>query len=188
MRRRRSAAAALVLTVGLSACADWVGEDLNTGEAQVVQRPDDVSTVSTSTTTVPPDPVDPRSLTVGACADDVPGDDGLVAESIEVLATGGPVIPRTCVEEHRYEVFAVADLAAPDAGWPGVEQVDEDALRLCTGQLEQYVDVEWSASTLDLVALAPDEERWAAGERAVHCVLFDLGLVPIEGSTAGTGR
>jgi hypothetical protein len=178
----------VVLASSVTAWADWVGDDLRPGDVLFIERPEAVADVSTSTTTLPPDPVDPRTLVVGACADDVPGADGVVPEAIDALAAGSPVVPRTCGEEHRYEVFAVAELAAADAGWPGVEQVDEDALRSCTAQLEEYVGVVWTESTLDIVALAPDEARWAEGDRVVHCVLFDLGLEPIEGSTAGTGR
>ena len=98
------------------------------------------------------------------------------------MLAGGQVVPRTCEEPHRFELFATVALGPPEAGWPGPEQVGEDALRACTTAFEDFVGVEWAASTLDHVALVPDEAAWAAGERSARCVLFDLGLEPLEGS------
>jgi len=189
---RRPAAAAVAgaaLALLLAGCADWVGDDVRAGEVAVVERPDEV-VVPTATTasTVPPDPVDPRSLPDGSCADDAAGPDGAEpARSIDPLLGGAPVVPRSCDEPHRYELFATVTLGAPEAGWPGPEQLGEDALRACTDAFESFVGTEWSASTLDHLVLGPDEAAWAAGERTARCILFDLGLEPLEGSARDTG-
>lgn len=180
--------AALVVVLA-GACADWVGDDVRSGEAAVVERPDEVVTPTAATaTTVPPDPVDPRSLPDGSCADDVPADDGDEAPpTVDGLLSGAAVVPRHCDEEHRYELFATVLLGTPETAWPGPDQVREDALRACTAELEAFVGVEWSDSTLDQVALTPDEAAWAAGERGARCVLFDLGLEPLDATARGSG-
>ncbi len=168
-----------------------MGEDVRSGDAVVVERPD-VAAPASTTTTVPPDPVEVRALAVGGCADDVAiageaPDDTEMPTTVEAVAAGGPLVPRSCEGEHRYELFATAALAAPEAAWPGPEQVGEDALRACTDAFETFVAVAWSESTLDHVALVPDEAGWAAGDRTAWCILFDLGLEPLEGSAAGSG-
>jgi hypothetical protein len=178
---------ALPLVVAMAGCADWVGEDVESGDAAAIQRPDDVSAPPTTASTVPPDPVDPRGLAVGDCADDAAAADGTLPATIDVVAQGGPVVPRVCIEPHRYEVYAVTELAAPEAPWPGPDQLGEDALDLCTRRLEDYVGVAWVDSELDLLFLVPDEATWATGDRVVRCILFDLGLEPLDGSAAGTG-
>jgi Septum formation len=189
MTRGRRAIALLLMTAlaGLSgACTDWVGEDVEGGQAAVIERPDVVTPSSTSST-VPPEPVPVRALEVGGCADDVADAEGRTRTDIGAVAEGGNVLPRSCDGVHRYELYDRVELGAPDAGWPGAEQVGEDALRACTSAFESFVGVGWDQSSLDLVAVVPDEAGWAAGDRAAWCVLFDLGLAELEGSAASTG-
>lgn len=188
MRRRAGSLVAAVLVVGFGGgCADWVGDDLEAGDAAVVERPDDVELPPTTSSTVPPDPVEVRALSPGACADDVADEQGEVPIAIDALISGGPVVPRSCEAEHRYELYATVELAAPDAAWPGPEQIGEDALRACTDEFEAYVGVAWDQSNLDLAPVVPDEARWATGDRSAWCVLFDVGLEPLEGSASSSG-
>jgi hypothetical protein len=187
MTRAAGALLAAVVLGLVGGCADWVGDDLEAGDAAVVERPDDVDVPPSTSSTVPPDPVEVRALAVGACADDVTDDQGEQPTVVDAVASGGSVVPRACDGEHRYEVYATVELAAADAGWPGPEQVDEDALRECTARFETYVGVPWDQSSLDLVPVVPDEARWATGERMAWCVLFDLGLEPLEGSASSSG-
>jgi len=189
MTRARLGIAVVLMTAlagALGGCADWVGEDVEGGQAAVIERPD-VVTPSATSSTVPPEPVPVRALEVGGCADDVADAEGQTRTDIGAVAEGGNVLPRSCDGEHRYELYSRVDVGAPDAGWPGAEQVSEDALRGCTSAFEAFVGVGWNESSLDLVAVVPDEAAWAAGDRAAWCVLFDLGLAELEGSASGTG-
>lgn len=182
-------AAVVVLgIVALAGCADYVGDDVRSGAAAPGAAVEAAIGGASTSTTTPPAPVDPRTLEVGACFDDVevaadqppPGPAGVEA--------GQPVVPRTCVEEHRYELYAREALAAADAPWPGADAIAEQADGYCTASFESFVGAAWAESTLDYAAQVPDEARWAAGERNVSCALFDLELGPLEGSMAGTGR
>ncbi|QGG94525.1 septum formation family protein [Actinomarinicola tropica] len=173
----------------LAACADHVGDDLRRGAASLPPAiEEEIIAGGTTTTTVPPAPVDPRTLEVGACMDDVDDEAGRPPPGVDALLSGAQVVPRTCAEPHRYEVYARIDLGAPDAPWPGAPAVAETADRACTDAFEAFVNGAWEDSTLDQVALLPDEGAWIDGARSGSCVLFDLGLVPLEGSMQGSGR
>lgn len=196
---RRIAAGSMSVLLVLGGCADYVGEDVRSGEVTALPGPTgDVASATTSTTT-PPDPADPRTLDVGTCFDDVAttgGDDDPTTSSAapEALPTEGafargePVLPRSCGEAHRYELYARQDLGAPDGPWPGEDVVAEEADRICTTTFEEFVGIPWAESTLDYAALHPSEQSWGAGDRAVSCALFDLGLAPLEGSMGGRER
>lgn len=185
----RRIAAALACAVALAGCADYVGDDLRRGAASVPPAiEEEIIAGATTTSTTPLDPVPPRQLEVGTCADDVADEAGNVPSDIGPLLAGAPVRPKGCADEHRYEVFARLDLGSPEAAWPGPAALAEDGDRACTERFEAFVGREWAGSTLDHAALLPDEAAWAAGERRGVCVLFDLGLVPLEGTMEGSGR
>ena len=71
---------------------------------------------------------------------------------------------------------------------PGDEQISEDALDLCTGEIfEDYVGVEWVDSQFDVVALFTEEVlAEALGHIHVGCVL--RAFEPVTGSLRGSGR
>ena len=115
-------------------------------------------------------------LAVGECADPstsvawfvlVPCDQPHTLEMIHLDGTG----PQPALPVH-----------------PGDEQISEDALDLCTGEIfEDYVGVEWVDSQFDVVALFTEEVlAEALGHIHVGCVL--RAFEPVTGSLRGSGR
>lgn len=189
MTRRSRRVGLALLGLLAASCADHVGDDLRRGAASLPPAiEEEIIAAGTTTTTTPPDPVPPRTLELGTCFDDAPTPEGTAPATVDALLAGGLGVPRSCAEEHRYEVYAHVELGAPDAPWPGRDAVAEESDRVCTARFEEFVGREWAGSTLDHLSLLPDEAAWAAGERRGSCVLFDLGLVPLEGSMEGSGR
>lgn len=178
-------------TLLLASCADYVGDDIREGRAQTPGGREAVALDGTTTTTIPPDPVDPRTLPDGACFDD-PADpahpEGAPPAGPAAIEPGAQVVPRTCAEEHRYEIYARGEVGTAEDVWPGEGAVAEAADTLCTPRFEEFVGSEWADSSLDYVALVPDDARWAAGDRVVTCLVIDIGLAPLIGSMAGTER
>jgi hypothetical protein len=179
-------AALAVLAVLVAGCADYVGDDLRTGDyprrdlvafdeaAVLAAQPDEPRT---------PDPVDPRTLEVGDCFDDLGG------PPLRAFGWGQPVDRVPCTSAHRYEVYARPALGdhATDP-WPGTSLADETADRRCVEAFEAFVGVPWSSSELDFLVLVPDESTWSGGDTRASCALFDLGLRPLVGSAEGAGR
>lgn len=186
-RAWRGAAAGLAL-LGLSGCADYVGDDLRADGAVLARTPDPIGVDGATTTTLPPTPVDPRSLPDGACFDDVPDEAGTQPTTPAAIVPGALVVPRSCADDHRYEVVARGEVAPAEEAWPGAEPVEELTDTFCTARFEEVVGSEWAASSLDFVAIVPDEERWASGDRQVTCLVIDVGLAPVTGSAAGSRR
>lgn len=184
----RAFALLIAAAAGAGGCADYVGDDVRAGEATIPAGAEDLYVDGTTTTTAPPAPADPRSLDVGACFDDVADVAGEQPVDVSAVEGGSVVVPRSCAGEHRYELYARGELAGTEAIWPGSEPLAEQADTFCAERFDAFVGTAWSGSTLDYVAQIPDEARWNAGDRLVSCVLFDLGLVPLEGTMSGTGR
>lgn len=93
-----------------------------------------------------------------------------------------------CEQPHPNEVFGLGDLAGgPDAPFPGVDPVDDDAIELCDSAFESYVGVALDNSRYSYVYYTPTEESWAGGDRVVMCSVEDGGRL-IEGSVEGTER
>ncbi|MBK5222716.1 MAG: septum formation family protein [Acidimicrobiia bacterium] len=187
MTRARLLPLALVV-FGVAACADYVGDDVRSGRATIPEGAEELFTAQPTVPTLPPDPVDPRSLGVDACFDDVADETGEQPDGIDTYLAGEPVVPLDCRHPHRYELFATGKLAAPGAAWPGAEAIAEQADSYCVAQFSTFVGTPWAGSTLDYAAQVPNEDRWSAGDRRVSCALFDLGLSPLEGSMAGRAR
>lgn len=121
-------------------------------------------------------------LPVGACAD---------ARWWE----GEPVDASTqvdCDVPHRVEVAAREPLELPrtfpdDAG-PHDRHVGELADAVCLERFDTYVGAAWEHSELDVVALLPDEDRWAAGDRDLICLVIPFSEPDLIGSARGSGR
>ena len=95
-----------------------------------------------------------------------------------------------CDELHQYEVFAAADVEAPnDAQFPGSDQLAFAAFNLCLDYFDEYVGETYENSLLDIQTLSPSRDSWeAAGDREVICTLFDLEDLYMEGSMKGSRR
>jgi hypothetical protein len=182
VRSRRSV---LVVTLALlgAGCADYVGDDLRAGDypRRDLVAFDEAAILAAEVADEPrvPDPVDPRTLEVGDCFDD------LRDPPLRAFGWGQPVDRAPCARPHRYEVYARPVLGDPAVdAWPGPSFADEAADRRCVEAFEEVVGSPWSSSDLDFLVLVPDEATWAAGDTRASCALFDLGLAPLVGSIA----
>lgn len=165
-------------------CTDYVGDDLRAGDF-----PHDVAVrfeAAVSATTVPPtdpEPADPATLEVGACFDD------LTEAPLVSFGIGRPVGVVPCSQPHRYELFAVINLAdTPDEPWPGPADADERADLACLAVFPDFVGTPWAESSLDYLHLPPTPRGWDEGQRDARCAVFDLGLEELVGSVADSGR
>ena len=129
--------------------------------------------------TEPPEYQATEDLRVGDCYEPVEdADDQTLLAAI--------IVP--CEQPHPNEVFGLGDLAGgPDAPFPGVDPVDDDAIELCDSAFESYVGVALDNSRYSYVYYTPTEESWAGGDRVVMCSVEDGGRL-IEGSVEGTER
>lgn len=114
-----------------------------------------------------PAPSDLYALAVGECLDDVP--QGFVSSDNFV----------DCAVPHTYEVFS--SFLLPDGAYPGDDAVDQAAIDTCGAAFAKYLGIDYEASQLNYTYLAPLEETWVAGDRAVSCLVFDP-----QGETTGS--
>lgn len=99
-----------------------------------------------------------RPLAVGNCAIGVPfdGSDVAAAELVD------------CGELHDVEVYAVTTVRG-EGNWPGELAADEAAARACRAAAAadlMGLDAGWQ-----LLFLRPTADGWAAGDRAVTCLI-----------------
>lgn len=105
--------------------------------------------------------VDVAEVGVGECVAEVPD-----SSRVSTLHTVD------CAEPHRGEVVAV--IALPDGDHPG-RPVLEDQLRQCGPALTDYAPAAAQDRTVELFVLAPSEESWDRGHRAVTCIAITDG-------------
>ncbi len=77
-----------------------------------------------------------------------------------------------CSHPHLYEVYARGRLEPPTRAWPGQDELDVNAERVCALQVpdatgREIVDLPEGVRS---VQVAPGREAWDAGERAVECL------------------
>ncbi|MBA2495666.1 MAG: septum formation family protein [Acidimicrobiia bacterium] len=97
--------------------------------------------------------------------------------------------PVACEGPHTVEVAAVLDHPLePGSRFPGGEAVDGFATDACLERFDAYVGTAYEASRLDVAIVAPDEAGWAAGDRRVACLLYDVDFVPLPGPARGSAR
>ncbi|NND01191.1 MAG: hypothetical protein HKN91_00250 [Acidimicrobiia bacterium] len=118
--------------------------------------------------------------------------DVAVGQCIETLPVGSivdevPVVP--CDLAHQYELFANTQVEAD--GFPG-EEVFTMAADACVPLFASYVGEDYFDSTYYIDPIAPTEEGWKVGDRAVNCLLYSWpdGADDVEyvtGSAEGTG-
>ena len=96
------------------------------------------------------------------------------------------VTPIGCGEEHAGEVFSSAVLdAAPDAAYPGFDELRASTQTLCRGEpFATYIGIPYAESAVLAYALVPTQETWAVGDRDVACYLAPLTTV--TGSLQGS--
>lgn len=105
-------------------------------------------------------------------------------------ANGDPVnlpSPVDCGSAHSDEVFSVFDY--PNASeFPGYEQIGALRQTRCQADFKSYVGVTWDRSSYSINYESPTEESWAAGDRAIHCLLEEAIGGQMTGSARGSAR
>ena len=178
MRVRRLVPLAAAAALVLGACSD------DDPPEWLVDRATPTTTTTVTTTTVPPTttPEPGRELAVidltpGVCIEDAGAFTGQEVNEI----TQTRAVP--CRLPHEAEAFARSELpAGPDAGFPGVGRLRTVAQETCRDRFRGFVGVPWTASELEIAALWPSPESWAAGDRLVVCAVFRLDGGPLTGS------
>lgn len=185
MRPLRPTAVLLAAGLVLGACADDDPPDW------LVERatPTTTTTVTTVTTTTVPSStvVDPGrdqaviDLEPGTCIEDASAFTGTEVNEI----TQTRAIP--CRLPHEAEVYLRQDLAVgPDAPFPGVGALRNQAQSACRDGFEAFVGVRWTQSELEIAALWPSPSSWVEGDRLVVCAVFRLDGQPLTGSARGS--
>ena len=116
------------------------------------------------------------------------------ATSIAVIAvgdcfddTGDTVITELglieCGQQHDNEVFA--NLQVDEFAFPGDDVLSAFAIDACLVPFEAYVGESYAELSLDYWFLTSTERSWAAGDRAVTCVLYAADLSKLIGSARG---
>jgi membrane protease YdiL (CAAX protease family) len=117
-------------------------------------------------------------LEVGACATAAWWDGEAVDAASEV----------PCTDPHDLE--AAARLELPGGPWEDVAHDDQGVADVaderCLDEFERYVGIDWADSTLDVVAVVPDQERWAAGERELVCLVVPWEADQLEEPAQGS--
>jgi Septum formation len=113
-------------------------------------------------------------LEVGTCLANVP--DAASAADLEALP---------CSEPHSDEIYASGTLS--EAAFPGVAAVEAAARDICLAEFEGFVGIPYDDSVLDIAYLAPTEDGWRSGDRAVLCTIFDPAE-EVSGSLRGVER
>ena len=112
-------------------------------------------------------------IRVGDCFND-PDPDAEYVASVE----GVP-----CSVPHDAEVFAEFD--APNATFPGEDELFEQSWWDCLARFEGYVGLAYENSVLDVSAFTQTEAGWDAGEREISCIVFDSRGNKLTASTRG---
>lgn len=81
-----------------------------------------------------------------------------------------PAPVASCDEAHQAEVYVVSSL--PDGEWPGEAAVADQALRVCEGEFEDFVGVDYWSSVADYGVFGPTEESWRGGDHELRCFAY----------------
>jgi hypothetical protein len=112
-------------------------------------------------------------LAVGMCIDE----EGLFGAdyyaSVDVVDCGQP---------HYAELYSLFDIADPDAGYPGEDEVSTLADEGCGEDFVAYVGTTWERSEYDYYSFYPGLDNWEDGDHEVMCLVIDYDLEPLSGS------
>jgi hypothetical protein len=102
--------------------------------------------------------VSPFSLKVGDCVQ--------LPAQISVLRS----VPKlACSDPHNGQVFTEFDLT--DSSYPGDAAIKTKTLSSCQAKAVDFLGT--ADTPLHVVSLFPTQDRWAGGDRTVHCLLVD---------------
>jgi hypothetical protein len=143
-------------------------------------------TVSPATETSAPTPQEDTSPTE---AEDVYTADLEVGDCLAESPTEGTFSVETvpCSQPHSHEVFAAVNLPEGDEDFPGYQVIDAQADEACIAEFEGFVGLPHEQSTLEIRFMTPSEESWRAGNRLIHCAVYDPAG-DVSGSLRGAER
>jgi hypothetical protein len=118
-----------------------------------------------------PEEVDVVGLEVGDCLAEI--------EDTEEIFISVETVP--CAEPHSEEIFAIANIPEGDGQFPGWDAIEAQAEGLCIAEFESFVGRSYEESELEFAFFTPDEAGWRAGDRLIHCTVYDPA-----GDTTGT--
>ena len=120
-----------------------------------------------------------RDVAVGQCIESLPV--GSIVNDVPVVS---------CDLPHQYELFGNTQVTGD--GFPG-DVVFEIATEACIPIFGEYVGEAYFDSLYYIDPIAPTEDGWSAGDRAVNCLLYSWpdgaeSVESITGSAKGTGN
>jgi DNA-binding SARP family transcriptional activator len=105
----------------------------------------------------------------------------------QTLATSGATVSRVpCDQPHEREVYHLFEF--PAGPYPGDEQLQAQALDMCSVQFQNYVGVSPAESALEFSYIWPDQPYWQQGFRGGGCALYDPSGLDLTGSMRGSQR
>jgi hypothetical protein len=117
------------------------------------------------------------SYATGTCLEGISASTDLVSHAPASVA---------CGTAHDGEVVGTFDAA--DGAYPGETGLRDDAARQCPPLFASYVEIDFKASTLDILPLVPTQVAWQAGTREVSCVALTTDGSKLTGSVKGTAK
>lgn len=157
------------------------GVDVPDIEITITTSTVDFSDLTSTTLSSTPEAtaVNIRDVRVGQCIESLP---------IGSIVNDVAVVP--CELPHQYELFA--NTVVDSADFPG-DEVFELATEACIPLFATYVGEDYFDSLYYIDPIAPTEEGWRLGDRAVNCLLYSWpdGAEDVEyvtGSAEGTGN
>lgn len=124
-----------------------------------------------------PPAVDVGSDAVGKCLDF----EDFEGEEVATL----PEVP--CDTPHSHEIFAVEQVGGDT--YPGFEELEAEAMALCFGAFEDYVEINPVDSDFFISWLVPTLTSWDRDDdREVICVAGERGGALLDESIRGAGR
>ncbi len=123
-------------------------------------------------------------LEVGDCMNSPPEFDPLSEEMQVILAM--ETVP--CTSPHDMEAVARTNhVAAPDAPYPGDDEVGLSGLAACRGPTDRYIGRPIFESGLGLSVLQPTADSWAIGDRSFVCMAHAIDDSSLESTVRDSG-
>lgn len=119
---------------------------------------------------------DDYGLLVGDCIND---------DELERYIAGDDYTTTPCDGPHGNEVYLVYEFAP--GPYPGEDAVNDELISACEDEFEEYVGRAYEVSSLDVYAIWPGADLWAAGVRVGECLLYDRALDDLTESAYQSG-
>jgi hypothetical protein len=124
----------------------------------------------------------------GACWNAPQGQLGpMLSGDLQIMHETPSIVP--CAQPHHFEVFAVGALPLGAGGtYPGDKAALDWAKLVCPHAFRDYVGIDFTRSSLEIVLLVPTAPGWDAGWHGLACSVDDPLSPLAHGTLAGSGR